>query len=113
MARQAKRSAGASDRWKALCMKAGDTVARQMEGCEQRIARAVVDLSQSQATFATSLVFSCNADGELKLVVKSREPTLRIDPVEIKLSSSNGQLGLFDGPAAKKPDPNADSGKEE
>jgi hypothetical protein len=117
MARRTKQRVEASDRWQKLCAEAGAVIADQLMRCETRISRAVVDLSQSQATFPTSLVFTCNADGELNLRIRSREPTLRLDPVDLKLSVASGQLGLFEG-AVKKPDqkpadPAEGSGKEE
>lgn len=92
----------ASERWVHLCQRAGETVAEKVQQCGDRISRAVVDLKQSQATFKANLVFKSKSDGELYLQILCSEPTVKLEPVEMKLSEFNGQLGLFEGAPAEE-----------
>lgn len=90
----------ASKRWSALCERIGQEVAAKLEGCEERIGRAVVDLEQSQATFGASVKFRCGKEGDVSATIECSEPKVRLDPVEMKLGVTGGQIGLFEGKPA-------------
>lgn len=103
-----------SPAWQGICAEIGGQIAEKLLGCEQPIRRAVVDLDQSQATFGASAKFVCDAEGNISCIIQCREPSLKLNPVEIKLAvDHSGQLTLFQGEAVDEEEEGDDETGEE